>query len=426
MSTAVVSRALVECCTLIYVEVDENSNKVWKGSVYDNGSLVVEWGRVGNQLQKQEYTCGSVDSAQKKLQRTKRQKLNKGYSDAQIVADDGADTTITQKDLEAIAASQIRYGEDVRAQRLIKYLTEVNIHTIVSQTNISYNAATGNFRTPLGLVTRDAIAQARQLLERMATRPRKSDRVLRKLASQYLRLIPQKLGPKLDASMFRDRQEIQCQNELLDALDAALLQTQNDGTIFDCTLRRIPGSTDDGRKTFRWLRRLYESSINPHHYAAKYKLRRIYEIEIPSMQRAFALKSARVGNVKLYWHGTKASNLLSILKQGLIIPPGNAAQCTGRMFGNGIYGSEQSTKSLNYATPYWNASGDDNQRVFMLLCEFAMGREYFATAKSRTFPVKGYDSTNVQPGTANVINQESIVYNTEQVNIKYLCEFEPK
>jgi len=142
------------------------------------------------------------------------------------------------------------------------------------------------------------------------------------------------------------------------------------------------------------------------------------------MQQTFAAKAAKIGNVKQHWHGTKASNLLSILKQGLIIPPADSVHCTGRMFGNGIYGSEQSTKALNYATNYWNASGDSNQRAFMLVCDFAMGREFRPQGWGRHFPVKGYDSTYVDPGAANVINQESIVYNTDQVNIKYLCEFE--
>jgi poly [ADP-ribose] polymerase len=93
------------------------------------------------------------------------------------------------------------------------------------------------------------------------------------------------------------------------------------------------------------------------------------------------------------------------------------------MFGNGIYGSEQSTKALNYATNYWNQAGDNGERVFMLLCDFAMGKEYHVKGSRPTFPVPGYDSTYVAPGAANTINQESIVYSTDQVNIKYLCEF---
>jgi poly [ADP-ribose] polymerase 2/3/4 len=142
------------------------------------------------------------------------------------------------------------------------------------------------------------------------------------------------------------------------------------------------------------------------------------------MNQAFDKKATEIGNVKLHWHGTRASNLLSILKQGLIIPPVNAVQCTGRMFGNGIYGSEQSTKALNYATNYWNQSGDSHQRVYMLLCEFAMGKEYhIKNNHSGSLPMAGYDSTYVKPGFFNVINQESIVYDTAQVKIKYLCEF---
>ncbi|MBD2577756.1 WGR domain-containing protein [Oscillatoria sp. FACHB-1406] len=423
MSTAVVSRALLECCTLIYVEVAENSNKVWKGSAYNDGTFIAEWGRVGAQLQSQQKSYHSAKLALDKLEQMKQQKLNKGYTEAQVLADDGIDNQPTQQDLEAIAASQIRYGEDARAQQLIRYLTEVNIHEIVSQTNIAYNAATGNFRTPLGLVTRDAIAQARLYLEQMAAPPRKSDRLLRHLVSQYLRLIPQKVGIRLDASIFRTKAELQRQKELLEALDTALMQTEPNPKIFDCSLRRVPGSTPEGRSTFHQLRELYESTLNPHHLTANYKLRRIYEIEIPSMQRAFAQKSSAIGNVKLHWHGTKASNLLSIFKGGLVIPPSSAIQCTGRMFGNGIYGSEQSTKALNYATNYWNASGSGNQRAFMLLCEFAMGKTFHLQKPKRSYPLPGFDSTYVRPGMANVINQESIVYDAAQVNIKYLCEF---
>ena len=217
---------------------------------------------------------------------------------------------------------------------------------------------------------------------------------------------------------------MQRQYEILNALDAAIAPTvAKQRSIFDCSVTRVPGSTVEGKKTFRRIRQLYESSINTHHVAAKYKLRRVYQIEIPSMQTAFQKQAAKIGNIKLHWHGTKASNLLSILQQGLIIPPANAIQCTGRMFGNGIYGSQQSTKALNYATNYWNQSGDNGDKVFMLLCDFAMGREYYPQGNQYQFPVPGYDSTYVAPGGANTINQESIVYDTKQVNIKYLCEF---
>jgi poly [ADP-ribose] polymerase len=412
-------------CTLIYVDVEANSNKVWKGSIFDDGSFLVQWGRVGNTLQRKNHQLGSVSLAKNKFERTKRQKLRKGYTEAQIIdATQSYSKEIQPEDLEAIAAKQIQHGEDPRAKQLIRYLVATNIHSIISQTNITYNSATGAFRTPLGMVTPQAIAEAREYLAQIAETRRSNGYKLRQLLSQYLRLIPQNLGHKLDPSQFCSQQELQRQYEILNALDAAVNQNpQQPQNIFECTIRRVPGSTIEGKKTFRWIRNLYESTINPHHVAAKYQLRRVYEVDIPSMRDAFQVTAAKISNVKLHWHGTKASNLLSILKQGLIIPPANAIQCTGRMFGNGIYGSEQSTKALNYATNYWNQAGDNGERVFMLLCDFAMGKEYHVKGSRPTFPVPGYDSTYVAPGAANTINQESIVYSTDQVNIKYLCEF---
>ena len=167
------------------------------------------------------------------------------------------------------------------------------------------------------------------------------------MLSKYLRLVPQALGNKLDESLFCTSQEIQRQYEILNALDAAVNIDSQSQSVFECAIARVLGSTIEGKKTFRQINQLYQSTINRNYVAAKYKLRRIYELDIPSMRQAFTAKAQAISNVKQYWHGTKASNLLSILQQGLIIPPANAAQCTGRMFGDGIYGSEQSSELPN-------------------------------------------------------------------------------
>jgi poly [ADP-ribose] polymerase 2/3/4 len=74
MVTALEPKVL-ESCTLIYVEIDENSNKVWKGSVLDDGSFLAQWGRVGSQLQSQRDDFGSIILAKYQLARMKRQKL---------------------------------------------------------------------------------------------------------------------------------------------------------------------------------------------------------------------------------------------------------------------------------------------------------------------------------------------------------------
>ncbi len=142
------------------------------------------------------------------------------------------------------------------------------------------------------------------------------------------------------------------------------------------------------------------------------------------MKANFDKIAQTIGNVRAdLWHGTKSSNLLSILKNGLMIPKASAGHCTGRMFGDGIYTSLQSTKALNYATDFWNKSGKSNQRTFMFLCEVALGKTYNPKRSGESLPKAGTNSSWVEAGTAGVMNHESIVYDLAQINLKYLCEF---
>ena len=151
------------------------------------------------------------------------------------------------------------------------------------------------------------------------------------------------------------------------------------------------------------------------------KVNKVYDVDINVMHKRFTDKGSVVGNVQELWHGTQASNLLSILKTGFIIPPSNASHCTGRMFGNGIYFSNQSTKSLNYAYGYW--SNRRQSRCFMFLCEVAMGRSYVPKSSFRNDIPKDYDSCWAKPSHSGVRNHEMIVYKAYQVNPTFLIEF---
>ena len=135
------------------------------------------------------------------------------------------------------------------------------------------------------------------------------------------------------------------------------------------------------------------------------------------MREAYERHGANLSNKRKLWHGTKASNLLSILRQGLVIPPSHSPHCTGRMYGNGLYFSNVSTKALNYATTFWGRGGD-TRRTFMFLADVAMGRYHLGGRG----PFSGYDSVWAKGGT-NVINDEQIVYKLSQANLIYLVEF---
>jgi poly [ADP-ribose] polymerase len=109
------------------------------------------------------------------------------------------------------------------------------------------------------------------------------------------------------------------------------------------------------------------------------------------------------------------------LKNGYIIPKASGSiAITGRMFGDGIYFSDQSTKSLNYASGYWG--GGRSQRCFMIFNDVAMGREHIPRSSIRSIP-RGYDSCFAKAGQSGVMNNEMIVYRTSQVKPTFLCEF---
>ena len=112
-------------------------------------------------------------------------------------------------------------------------------------------------------------------------------------------------------------------------------------------------------------------------------------------------------------------------KSGLIIPKSNGSiQVTGRMFGNGIYFSDQSTKSLNYSYGYWDGGAKDN-RCFMFLADVAMGKPWHPTRTGpNVVPAAGHDSVYARGGRDIVQNNEMIVYRTSQAKLKYLVEFQ--
>jgi len=425
-----------------YFDPAENSNKVWIGIAYSDGSFQTRFGRVrdGANLATSDKQFRSQREAELELERKRREKLRKGYKDTDVL-DNHVEQSITKdkrEKLVEIAAGEIdgAAGDSVTSD-LIKYLAEVNIHHITAATSIKYNAKSGSFSTPLGALTPDAISRARDILteiKRLDGLKRRQRAAREACIRNYFQLVPKDFGMRIPPAeeLIAGEEAFQEEVSILDALESAIstdAPKPTSGRLFECRLVKVPHYTGDGKQLFRRVRSLYESTRNTRHHpgAAGLQLTRLYEVEIDAMKRNFSAKSAEIGNVRDdLWHGTKASNLLSILKNGLVIPPANAAHCTGRMFGNGIYTSLQSTKALNYATDFWNRSGGRSQRTFMFLCEAALGKVHRPKTYGGTFPHRGTHTTWVEPGSANVLNHECIVYDTAQINLRYLAEFGTK
>lgn len=415
---------LIREVRLIKTEVEANNNKFWHGFLYDDGTVKAEWGRVGYSGDSGEWD-GGADYLEKKL----REKLKKGYTEQKTIggianAGIAPSATVKNADLHAIAKSQLVKVANPTLSRLIDRLVKANVHKITANTQITYNSGTGLFATPLGVVTMDGLTEARDLLAKIApyVRNNRWGFDVNGLLGQYLRIIPQHLGMgKFDArSVIPDDNAIQKQNDLIDALESSYQALQTTPTkpadggkpveqVFKVDMDVLADAKERAR-----LENWFEHSKKSMHHYDKVKVREIFTITIHDMAKAFDLS---VGNIEEVWHGTSQANCLSILKSGLKTAPPSTAAIAGKMFGNGIYGAKNSSKSMGYTFGRWGQGGGDSGWLFV--CNFAMGRVY--TTYGSCGKPSGHDSVWAKAGKG-LYNDELIVYKNNQCNIRYLLE----
>lgn len=406
---------------LIWADPNNNHNKMWHGTLFDNGDVKVEWGRVGYKTQSKIHHVAGAN----KLHTLERQKLKKGYVPQRTV--NGTTASAPSTSLKEAVTRDISCTKP-EIRKLVQWLAEVNIHNIVSNTNITYDTSTGAFTTPLGLVTLDGIQDARILLDDISPFVMDNDldnEVLKQKVAEFCNIVPQNVGMRRGwhKVLFNGQKSLVQQNDILDSLEASLQQartTPDNGKherVFDVELDLIEDSKVIGK-----VRDVYNRTKGRHRDVASLDVKRVYSVNLPSVAKSFAKDGKKVGNIRNLWHGTSSANLLSIFKVGLIIPPARSGHVTGRAFGHGLYFSEMSSKSLRYSTGAWGQRS--NGRFFMFLCDVAMGKPYITTSLMQTQKEapRGYDSVWCKPGTV-FRNDEQIVYRTSQANLNYLIEF---
>lgn len=423
---------VVEHRTFSKTDLAKNNNKFWIVWFYDDGGIETQNGRQGALGQKRFISATGRGAYESKV----REKINKGYLENEVV--DGVQSSSTKAvskgNLSAIASKQIK-SKDPTVNKLVDFLVKVNAHNIAGATGgkITYDASTASFKTAVGVISASQVAEARRLLSDLSdlvaknkhhTKPFERD------INAYLSLIPRDFGRQRmnPEDILPDLATCQQENDLLDSLDTSFAgvitqpkkktgkKTKDSPKVFDVQLEPV---TD--KKIESWVKNLYQQTRKAMHQSNSLSVHAIWAVRIANMAEAFDKYGAKMKDIRTLWHGTKASNLLSILRQGLIIPPSSSRHCTGRMYGNGVYASSVSTKALGYATDFWG-SGGNTDRIFMFLLDMAMGKYYEATSWGSSYPKSGTDSTWAKAGRA-LRNDEMIVYRLDQCNLTYLVEF---
>ena len=425
-----------------YIKTDfqNNNNKFWFIEVHDTGKVVTTYGRVGESGAVNTVELGSQEAALKYANSKIKGKIRDGrngeiaYKPLNVIDNIQSEkikNNNQNNSLEEIALKQINY--DNPSKEIIIYLIQKNIHNVIDNTTMTYNKNSGLFETPCGIVTKDCIDQARSFLIQIGDYVSKNDLTsieYGKLLNEYLMLIPQDVGRKLRPEyLYRTQQDIQKQYDILDSLEASLVaieksKTEISGTIvieekkiFNTELKLL-----DDKQEFNRINQLFETTKKDVHSSNRFKLKNIFVLKIDNVIKNFEETKKSINNIRELWHGSKSSNIISIMKGGLIIPPSGASYCTGRMFSDGIYFASSSTKSLNYSSGYWDNSREN--RCFMFLADVALGKQYEPHSTISNFPI-GYDSIFASPkNISSLINEEFVIPKTSQSNLKYLCEFE--
>jgi poly [ADP-ribose] polymerase len=431
-------RTITEHKKCVCVEFgDTNNNKFWEYTIYSDGTAMTAFGRIGVTRKENDSTPAKA-LAKWRAKTRETNKPDKRYTEIKAVDTGGSSpssgTAVKSAALKTIARKQIKSSNPL-TQELIDYCAKVNVHQIMKQSGgkITFDASSAQFKTPLGVIAPDQVADARDLLVKISDFVSDNDFTNRKFAptlNSYLRLIPHDVGmtkitPKL---IFPNTQTVIAENDLLDGLDTSFIDVTTKPKkktgkkkdtapqIFNVELVHV---TD--KKVLSYIKNLYQKTRKSMHQSNSLSVHAVYTVKIAVMASAFEKYGATLPDIRQLWHGTKASNLLSILKGGLIIPSSSSGHVTGRMYGDGVYASSVSTKALNYATNFWG-SGGSTDRTFMFLLDMAMGKYYDAQTWGGHYPVSGTNSTWARAGRA-LKNDEMIVYRLDQCNLTHLVEF---
>ncbi|XP_031502932.1 poly [ADP-ribose] polymerase 1 isoform X2 [Nymphaea colorata] len=202
---------------------------------------------------------------------------------------------------------------------------------------------------------------------------------------------------------------------------------------------------DHDSADYQLVKKFLLSTHAPTHKDWALELEDVYALEREGELDKYAPYKSKLKNRMLLWHGSRLTNFVGILSQGLRIAPPEAP-ATGYMFGKGIYFADLVSKSAQYCYT------DKKDPVgLMLLSEVSLGEMY--ELKKATYmerPPEGKHSTKgigktmpklsdyekwkdevVVPcgkpvssriRASELMYNEYIVYNTSQVKMQFLLK----
>lgn len=462
--TIVESNGSVYDCTLNQTDISFNSNKFYIMQIIKLGSTYycfIRYGRVGEKgtLSHKEFASESaaISFFEKQFKsktgntwadRDKFVKKPNKYNLAEIETADISDESSDSASEESSSGIEL----DERVIDLLKMVTNT---TYMNNTLVQLEIDTE--KMPLGKIAQGQIDRAYEILDEI-NQNLTNKRVLTQLSSEFYTLIPYSCG-RLAPPLIDSKKIIGKYVNLLNELSQMVF-----GSKAITKLRRDKGNMvklyedlhteiiplDKSDEMYQILAEYVKNSRAPTHNF-KYKILDIFEINRELERDAYDAYSKKIKNKTLLFHGTRVSNMVSIFNNGLLCnlaKLGVNVPITGKMFGLGLYFACSASKSIQYC-----AYDTSDNIACLFVCEVALGRELEkkqadVNITSKTLPKKYHSVHGLGQSSfreydyldgkmripngklekiperydSNLLYDEYIVYNDEQVNLRYLIK----
>ncbi|KAJ3319355.1 Poly [ADP-ribose] polymerase 2 [Boothiomyces sp. JEL0866] len=451
-------------------DIKNNNNKFYVLQLLQNdtsGSFAVwtRWGRVGVDGQSKLDNFGSLLAAVSAFEKKFNDKTKNHWQNRANFVKYPGKYFLIERDFEEEVEEESKEEKvkverkipDSKLEQPVKDLIDLIFNTKMMEQQmmeIGYDAK----KMPLGKLSKAHIQKGYNVLTRIGDVIRDTPgnySKLQDLSSEFYTIIPHAFGVRTVPPVINTTEALAKKIEMVEALaDIEIATTLMKGLDKEVTehpsdrnyhsLKRELKPIDKKSKTFNILKKYTDNTHGKTHNYYSLEILDAFEVNRDEETENFD----KVGedyhsNKMLLWHGSRLTNFVGILSQGLRIAPPEAP-VSGYMFGKGVYFADMVSKSANYCC----TSSQSNTGI-LLLCEVALGKhnelyssDYNAGGKlkaTQTHSTKGLGRTVPNPkefvelegvtvpcgkGIEAKLDQaylqynEYIVYNVAQIKIK--------
>jgi poly [ADP-ribose] polymerase 2/3/4 len=402
------------------------------------------WGRVGYVGQNAlKGPFSDLNRAKSDYQSKFRDKTKNGYIEIKIAYEEENEPKTPVKNIKS-KGKDVKSSLDTRVADFVNLIFDLkSINRTLAE--IGYDSK----KMPLGKLSIATINQGLGVLKEIenALNGKKKDS-LTALSSQFYSLIPhdfgfQNMAKFIIATIPKVKEKVEMLENLADMKIATnILESSSEGNPVDSYYKKlnckiVPLEKKD--PAYELLSNYVQTTHGQTHSSYKLIIEEIFRVEKPGEKEKFTTK---LDNHMLLWHGSRLTNWVGILSQGLRIAPPEAP-VSGYMFGKGVYFADMISKSANYCF-----TSKENNTGVLLLCEVALGNfneKIHSDYNAGNLPknkhstkgcginappesnYKNLEGCKVPMGPSQTVNNggwlqynEYIVYNTNQIKMKFL------